>query len=319
MYITFENPFYLWLFFSIPLFIISHFYFLRSSKSKALKFANVEALRRISGEKLLTKNILHLVMRIIIIFCLVIAMAGTKIWYMGESNQVDYVVAIDSSASMTAEDVKPTRFIAAKDNINEFVMRLQPRTKLGLVSFSGVTQVVQPLTDSKIDFKLAMEKVVISSTGGTDIPGAIITSTNLLMSESKKGKAVIIISDGVNTLGASVSDSIKEAVDYAKQNQVIIYTIGIGSNQGPIGYLPEYYNISANYNEVTLIYMSNQTGGLYLYANSTNDLVQSLEYLGKNTNKQYLDVDISFVSLLIAVCCLFIEWGLANTLYRRVM
>ncbi|MGV8162156.1 MAG: VWA domain-containing protein [Candidatus Nanoarchaeia archaeon] len=319
MYITFENPLYLWLFFSIPLFIVSHFYFLKRSKSKAMKFANVETLKRVYGEKLLTKNIMHLVLRVLIIFCMIIAVAGTKLWVMGESNDVNYIIALDSSASMTAEDIKPTRFEAAKDNINEFVNGMQPRTKMGLVSFSGVTEVLMPLSDSKINFKLALAQSSISSTGGTDIPGAIITSTNLLLMDPNKGRAIILVSDGINTLGASVSDSVVEAVTYAKNNQVIIYTVGVGSNQGPVGYLPEYYNISAVYNEVALSYISNETGGNYFYASSANELAQSLSYLGENTSKQYLDFDISFGALLIAVCLLFIEWGFANTLYRRVI
>ncbi|MFA6072917.1 MAG: VWA domain-containing protein [Candidatus Woesearchaeota archaeon] len=319
MYITFENPLYLWLLFSVPLFIVSHFYFLKKSKSKALKFANVETLRRISGDRLITKNVIHLLLRLLVIFCLVVAVAGTKLWYMGESNEVNYVVALDASASMTAEDIKPSRFLAAQDNINQFVTGLKSRTKLGLVTFSGVTEILLPLSDSKIAFKLAMERATIASTGGTDMPGAIITSTNMLLTDTKNGKAIILISDGVNTLGAHVSDPVIAAVEYAKLNQVIIYTVGIGSNSGPVGYLPEYYNISASYNEDTLVYIANETGGLYLRAESTNQLANALAFLGKNSTKQYLDFDLSFAALLLAVCFLFIEWGLANTLYRRVL
>jgi Ca-activated chloride channel family protein len=164
-----------------------------------------------------------------------------------------------------------------------------------------------------------MVKADISSTGGTDISGAIITSTNILLAEQNKGKSIILISDGVNTLGAYVSDPIIEAVDYAKQHQIMIHTIGIGSNQGPIGYLPEYYNISATYNEETLTYMSNQTGGKYFYVLSTDELVQALSYLGENTSEKYLEVNLAVGALLLSICFLFIEWGLANTLYRRVI
>ncbi len=319
MYVTFNNPFYLWLLFSIPLFIISHFFFLRRSKSKALKFANVETIRRISGERLITKNIIHLVLRVLIIFCLIIAVAGTKYWYIGQSNNVNYVFALDTSASMTSEDVKPTRFLSAKDNIKTIVSELSSRTKLGLVTFAGVTEVQQTLTQSKIEFLISLERTSVSSSGGTDMPGAIITATNLLLTKPTEGKAIIMISDGVNTLGAHVSDSIKEAVNYARQNQIMIHTIGIGTNQGPVGYLPEYYNISSTFNEDTLKYIANATGGKYFYIQSSDELKQSLDYLSSNSTEQYLDVDLSFMALLLAVILLFIEWGLANTLYRRVM
>jgi Ca-activated chloride channel homolog len=319
MFITFDNPFYLWLLFSIPLFIISHFFFLRRSKSKAMKFANVETIRRISGEKLITKNIVHLVLRVFIIFCLIIAVAGTKYWYLGQSSNVNYVFALDTSASMTSEDVKPTRFMASVDNIKAVVSDLNVRTKLGLVTFAGITEVQQTLTTSKIAFLVALEKTSISPTGGTDMPGAIITSTNLLLTRPTEGKSIILISDGVNTLGASVSDPIKDAVSYARQNQVIIHTIGVGTNQGPVGYLPEYYNISSTFNADTLKYIANATGGDYFYAESSDQLRQSLNYLSKNATRQYIDVDLSFIALLLAVVLLFIEWGLANTLYRRVL
>lgn len=319
MYVTFENPLYLWLLFSIPFFIVSHFYFLRRSKSKALRFSNVETIRRIAGENLLTKNVLHLVLRVMIIFFLIIAAAGTKLWYLGESNDVDYVVALDSSASMTAEDIKPTRFAAAKENINQFVDSLRPDTKLGLVTFSGVTEIIQTPTDSKLEFAMAMAKADIAATGGTDMPGAIVTATNLLVSSGERGKSIILISDGVNTLGAYISEPIIESVNYAKQHQVMIHTIGIGSNSGPVGYLPEYYNISASYNEDNLKYMSNETGGKYFYVYSTDELVQALSYLGENTSEKMLPINLSLGALLLAISFLFIEWGLANTIYRRVI
>ena len=61
--ITFQNPIYLWFLISIPLMILTHFYLLRQSKKKAMKFANFETIKRITGKKLITKNISMLVLR----------------------------------------------------------------------------------------------------------------------------------------------------------------------------------------------------------------------------------------------------------------
>lgn len=319
MYVTFDQPLYLWVLFSIPLIIISHFYFLKRSKSKALKFANVETIKRIYGEKLITKNVFHLILRVVILFCLVVAITGTDLWYMGPSSNVSYVVAIDSSASMTSEDIKPTRFLAAIYNMEKFTSGVEADTRLGLVTFAGVTEVLRTPTDSMLDFKIALENAEISQTGGTDIGGAIITSTNLLLSEENRGRSIILISDGVNTLGSFVSDPIVEAVDYAKMHQVIIYSIAVGTNQGPIGFLPEYYNISASYNQDNLQYVANQTGGKYFYVSSADDFANALNFLGENTSEQYINVNLSFAASVIAILFLFIEWGIANTLYRRVL
>jgi Ca-activated chloride channel homolog len=318
MYLQFDEPLYLWLMFSIPLIIISHFYFLKRSKSKAMKFANVETIKRIYGEKLVTKNIVHLLLRVLILFCLIIAITGTSLWYVGESTNVSYIVALDSSASMIAEDIKPTRFDAAKTNVDNFILHARPGTRVGLVTFSGVTEVLETPTNSKIDLKIAIEKAQISQTGGTDLSGAVISSSNLLLSE-EGGRAIILISDGVNTLGAHISDPVKAAVDYANRNQVMIYAVAVGSNSGPIGFLPEYYNISASYSEDTLKYMANNTGGEYFYASNADEFSQVFSFLEKNTSRQYIEIELSFAAMILAIVFLFVEWGIANTLYRRIL
>jgi hypothetical protein len=65
--------------------------------------------------------------------------------------------------------------------------------------------------------------------------------------------------------------------------------------------------------------MSNETGGKFFYVYSTDELVQALSYLGENTSQQYIKINLSLGALLLAISGLFIEWGLANTIYRRVM
>ena len=319
MYLSFENPIFLWFLMAIPLFIVSHFFFLRQSKSKALKFANFQALQRVNKDKLITKNMTHLVIRILVIFCLVIASAGTTYWYMGYSNTVSYVIALDTSASMTSEDILPNRFDAAKSYVEVFVKSFDSKTRFGLLGFAGVATIEKYPLDSNTEFLNALNNMKISQTGGTDIAGAIITSTNMLLSEQTNGRAIVLISDGVNTVGAFISDSVKEAVKYAKSNQVVVHTIGLGTDSGPIGYLPEYYNLSSFYNEDLLAYISKETGGTYVYAESTNSIIQAFDYLKENSEMTYLNFNLSYLALLFALALLFIEWGISNTLYRRVL
>lgn len=318
MFVSFAKPIYLWFLFSIPLLIISHFYFLRSSKSKALRFANFETLKRIAGERLLTTNMTHLALRVAIILFLVIAAAGTSFLYEGYSSNVNYVIAIDSSASMTAKDIVPSRFDAAKAYAKDFIRNDSIKMNVGLVSFAGVTTVRQPLTDDIEDFNAALSRMDISTTGGTDVPGAIITSTNLLLTDPDAGKSIILISDGINTLGAFVSDSVDEALKYAQTNEVKINTIGIGTDSGPIGFLPEYYNVSSTYDADLMKHIAEVTGGVYVYAETANDVALAYQMFLADAEQQILQFDVSFGALLVGLSLLFIEWGLANTLYRRI-
>ena len=248
--LTFENPMYLWYLLSIPLLIYTHFYLLRRSKTRAIKFANFEALKRVTGEKLLTKNITILIIRILILICVIIAASGAVFWYEGRVNRNDFVIAIDISASMSAKDVLPTRLEAANQTAIDFVNNLKSKSSIGIISFSGTTFIDTVPIDNKDSIRKTIDNIEIAKTGGTDIAGAIITGTNLLLN-SEKGKTIMLITDGSNTVGAFIKEGIENSIDYATKNHVVVHTIGVGSETGPIGYLPKYYNISAVFNENT--------------------------------------------------------------------
>jgi len=315
--LTFDNPIYLWYLLSIPLLIYTHFYLLRHTKAKAMKFANFEALKRVTGERLITKNIIILIIRVLILTCIIIAASGAVFWYEGRVNENDFVIAIDISASMAAQDVEPTRLEAAKRAASDFINNLKSKSSIGIVSFSGTTFIDSVLIDNKDSLKKTIENIDIAKVGGTDIAGAIITSTNLLLN-SDKGKTIVMISDGSNTAGAFIEDSIKNSIDYASKNHVVVHTIGVGSETGPIGYLPEYYNISAVYNENVLKQISNQTNGYYFKAMNQDELKQAYKDISKAAKKGFIPVKLSYGLMLVALILLFLEWGLISTRFRRI-
>lgn len=315
--ITFENPIFLWYLLSLPLLIYTHFYLLKHSKLKAVQFANFEALKRVTGEKLITKNITVLVIRLLTLSSIILAAAGTVIWYEGSISDNDFVIAIDSSASMTAQDIYPTRFEAAKKAAIDFVNNLQAKAGVGVVSFAGTTLIESTLIDNKESIRKTIENIEISETGGTDIAGAIITGTNMLLG-SDKGKTIVLITDGSNTVGAFIENSVKNSIEYAQKNRVVVHTIGIGSESGPIGYLPEYYNISAVYDEKTLLEISNSTGGYYFKAINPEELANAYREISEAVHKGFIEVRLSHGLILFTLFLLFLEWGLISTRFRRI-
>jgi len=317
MGLSFNNPEYLWLLLSLPVLFITHFFLLKYTKKRAMKFANFEAMSRVAGTTFVTKNITILVLRLFIILLLIFAAAGTAFWYKGNSNKNDFILAIDTSASMTAQDFDPDRLGAAKQKASDFLDSLKTRTEVGLISFSGATFIDQMPT-SNLD--LVRQKILlldIAPAGGTDISSAIITGTNLLLN-SKKQKAIVLMTDGSNTAGPFVENIVQRGIDYAKKYHVIIYTVGIGTNQTSIGYVPEGMNIMAVYDEETLRLVANETGGEYYRAYDEQGLKKAFENIGKNSEQGYLSFDLSFICLSIAILLLFIEWGLINTRFRTI-
>jgi len=314
---SFENPIYLWYLLSVPLMIYTHFYLLKRSKAKAMKFANFEAIKRITGKNLMTRNIAVLIIRVLVIICVIFAASGTVFWHDGNVNDNDYIIAIDVSASMTAQDIVPTRLDAAKQAAIDFVNSMKSSSDIGVVSFAGTVFIDSSLINNKDSLRKTIENIKVSQTGGTDIGGAIITGTNLLVG-SDKGKVIILITDGSNTLGAFIENSVQSSIDYANKNHVVIHTIGIGSESGPIGYLPEYYNVSAVYSENTLFKISNSTHGNYYKAINMTGLEEAYRNMSDAAKKSVVPLKLSYGLMLIALLLLFIEWGFINTKFRKV-
>ncbi|MFH1589478.1 MAG: VWA domain-containing protein [archaeon] len=316
--ITFVHPMYLWFLLTIPLFIVTHFYLLKHSKKKAFKFANFETIKRVTGDKIITKNMTVLFSRIVILILVIFAVSGAVLWYEGESNKNDFIIAIDTSASMSAEDLEPTRLDAAKEHAKQFIDLLRTDARVGIVTFSGVTFINQVPTNSKLEQKSSLNDIDIVQAGGTDIPGAIITAANLL-ADSKKGRTLILITDGSSTIGAFLDNSIDEGIAYALDQHLIVHTIGTGGvGEQPIGYIPEYYNISAVYNEKNLKRISSATGGNYYHAFDNQALIDAFRDISSDSDKAILQVDLSLGLMLMVMIMLFFEWGLINIRFKNI-
>jgi Ca-activated chloride channel family protein len=315
MYFAFENPVYLWYLLSIPLLIVTHYAFLKYTRRRALKFANFQALKRVTDEKVVTKNHMILIIRITIILCLILAIAGTTLWYKGKTNSNDFIIALDTSSSMTAQDFKPSRIEAAKEYVKTLVDNLDPNANIGILTFSGASFIEHLPSNKKIEIKKAISEIQPAQVGGTDIAGAIVTGTNMLLS-SKKGKLIILITDGSNTVNFFTKDPIDEGIKYAKSNSVSIYTVGLGTNSGPIGYLPEYYNVTSIFDDETLIKIANSTSGKYYYAGSNQELDATYEDILSQTEEAFIPVKLAPILAIISLILIFLEWGLINTRYR---
>ncbi len=318
MYLSFSNPNMLLFLFFIPILIFSHFYFLKRSKTKAMKFANYETLKRIKGERLLTSNLTHLTLRCIIVLLLVISLSGASFNYLTQVSEYDFVLAIDSSPSMTTADLEPSRFEAAKDFSTEFVNALPIDTGVGLVSFGGVTYIEQPITNSKTEVRSSLINMGIAPAGGTDFSNAVITSTNLLQS-SNNSKAILLISDGLGTVSPIVRDSIAEVTRYALDNNVVVHSITLGTRSGPVGFLPEYYGLTAAYETEHMRRIAEDTGGLFFHASDVNSLSGVIEEFDFENFEGYATINLAFFSLIVSLLFLFVDWVLVNTAYRRIL
>lgn len=303
MNFTFAKPEYLFLLAIVPVLIFIHFLTLKWKRSQALTFANFEAIARVKGIDLLSKNIFVLIMTMFISTLLVLSLTGLTLHRFLPSSEFSYAIAIDTSRSMEATDFFPTRLESAKQSAISFVDSTPIGTQIAVLSFAGNAFIEQPLTSDKELIREGIKSVLLSSVGGTDINEAVTTSTNLLREE--ESRAAIIISDGRLNIG-----SLQEVIDYAIENSIVIHTIAIGTSEGG----ETIFGIS-KVDEETLKALAFNTGGESFSAINPEELKASFNKIIELKTKK-VAINLSQYLILAVLVLFVIEYVLVNTRYR---
>lgn len=305
MYIELVRPEFLLFLLAVPLIILIHFYALKSSKKKAMKFANFESIGRVKGVDIFSKNIVILILSLLIVILIVLAVSGMTLHYRAESSSFSFVLAIDSSSSMETDDFSPNRLEAAKSTAIDFIETSPIATRVGVISFSGDTYIEQEITDEKPKIKNSIENIQTKEVSGTDIYEAIVTSTNLLRKEDTR--SIILLSDGQVTVG-----DIETAIEYANRNDVIVHTIAIGTEEGG----EASYGLS-KLDKETLKSIAYHTEGEFFQVEDKQEFSSSLEEVTKNTEKE-ISSDLSSYLLIGAIVLFLVKYYLMNTRYRTL-
>ncbi len=148
-------------------------------------------------------------------------------------NTASIMLANDTSGSMAATDVKPTRLAAAQRAATGFVANVPDSVRVGLLEFNSKVTVLQsPTTDHALT-RSAIAQLKV--TGGTAIGDAIRTSLRTLTAAKKPGvkqppAAIVLLSDGGSDVG---SDPIT-AAQQAAADHIPIYTVVLGTARGTV-------------------------------------------------------------------------------------
>lgn len=309
MNIVFTHAEYLWFLAAIPILILVHVLSLKIVRRKALSFANFEAIERVTGKTILSRNVTLLFFRLFILLLLVFSAAGTILYYVGYSSDFDFVLAIDASSSMLADDYSPNRLEVAKESALAFIDSLNSKTNVGVITFAGVTYLKQPITDNLADAKKAINEIGVEHAGGSAIGVAIQAGTNMLM-ESERSRVIIVLTDGQNNVGIDVD----EAIVYANENAVAVHAIGVATKEG--GTLSNI-NFISKLDEEALQHIAEKTSGKYYHAGSRQELIDSYKEIATST-RQKLQWKLGVPLMMLALMLLFLEWILQNTKYRTI-
>lgn len=170
-------------------------------------------------------------------FLLVFALAGPRVGSREvtvKRRGIDLMIAIDTSLSMEARDIPPSRLVKAKREVSAFLDRLEG-DRIGIVAFAGDAFLQCPLT---LDFGAARMFLEVLDTNsvsrpGTNLAAAIRTALAGFPEAQDKYKAIVLVTDGEDHSGAAL-----KAAEEAARRGIRVYTIGVGAERGepiPLG------------------------------------------------------------------------------------
>ena len=164
-------------------------------------------------------------------FFLVLAIARPQ-W--GEKTEevvrsgVDVFIAVDTSLSMAATDIVPSRMEKARHLAAALAKQLQGN-RVGLIVFAGSAFVQCPLTldDGAVMIFLDAVGTGVVPEAGTNVASAIDAARRGFVSKESKHKVVILLTDGEQHEGESADVARK-----AREEGVVVHTIGVGTAAG---------------------------------------------------------------------------------------
>jgi Ca-activated chloride channel family protein len=266
-------------------------------------------------------------LRMLAVAVLVIAISRPQLSISTDEKSIegiDIVLALDISTSMLAEDFKPNRLESAKNVAKEFIEN-RKSDNIGLVVFAGEAYTKCPST---IDHKVLLDLLSSTESGhiddGTAIGDGLATAINRVKDTKTKSKVIILITDGVNNMGAI--DPIT-AASIAKEYNIRVYTIGIGKKgHAPYPYYTpfgkQYQNVEVKIDEELLKEVANTTGGKYFRSTKNSSLQEIFKEID-TMEKTKIDVslykhtkDIGGEFILLALVILLLEMLLRKTYLR---
>jgi Ca-activated chloride channel family protein len=128
---------------------------------------------------------------------------------------------------------------------------------------------------------------------------------DMALSIPNKRKVVILLSDGVNNAGVV---SPQEAANYAKANNIQVYTIGMGSTEKTVlGYdwfgNPQY----AELDEATLQLVAQETGGKYFMSVDSKTLDGIYDNISKDIKREKEQTNVKDWFFAAAAIVLLVE------------
>lgn len=283
----------------------------RRRKHAAVRFSNLALLAEIAPPKAGWRRHLPAAAVALAMGALVVAIAEPVHQVRVPKEAATVMMVIDVSASMDATDVSPSRLEAATSAAKTFVNDLPPQVRVGLVSFDRIARVVaSPTVDHQVVLD-GIDRLILGT--GTATGEAIYTALDALAAANDTagaaattagGAAMVLLSDGVPTVGRPVLGAAQDAAEQG----VPISTIAFGTADGTVTVQGRLVSVPADPD--TMASVAEITSGKFFKAVSAKELRSVYKDIGTRVGYETEQRDASGPVLTLAVIALLAGAGM---------
>lgn len=231
--LTFANP--AWFFALLVLPVVAGLYAWAWRRSDVL-IAKVVAVRlrsQLAGAVSRGRRLFKAILLLVVLALVVVALARPQLGFVEREVKQrgrDIIIAVDTSRSMLATDVTPTRLARAK-LVAQDLLKLVQGDRVGLIAFAGSAFLQAPLTLDQGAVLTSLDELdtTVIPKGGTNIAAAIRDAQEAFGKGEGQTRALVILTDGEELDADGIT-----AAKKAASEGVRIFTVGIGSGEGSL-------------------------------------------------------------------------------------
>jgi Ca-activated chloride channel family protein len=318
---TFEWPIALLGLLAVPLAVYGYVLLERRRKRQAAAFANPALVPNLIGRRPGWLRHLPPVLVLVALVALTIGVARPHADLSVKREEATIVLALDTSRSMVATDVPPSRLAVAQEAVRRFLDALPPAYRVGMVSFAQSATTVLPATTNGEVAKRALANLRAGdgTALGEGIARAVQVTQRVRTADGHRPPAaILVLSDGAQTQGVLQP---LPAAQRARRLRIPVYTVAFGTNAGVVEVVDDEgfkTRVTVPPDPPTLRRVAAATGGRFYAAPTAAQLNAVYEELGSRVGTVKEDREITAAFAAGGAALLLAAGGLSAFLFGRL-
>lgn len=266
-------------------------YLIITKQTSLSKYFSVEILNKLSVSNQYFSNKARNITMFLALIFFIIALArpvtNEQVMQTSSEKTTPFVIALDVSKSMLANDIYPTRLTFAKNKLLE-IIDYAKQNSIGVILFAKSSYILSPLTTDFNSLKILVENLDTGANfdNGTNILSVIETSNKLL--KDYENKKLILLTDGGD------EEDFEVEVNLALKNNIQIYTLGLATKTGSAVKLKDGNYLTNKNGDIVTLKLNekikdlslNTKGGYINFSLNNSDFKQIIDDINSGFNSE---------------------------------